>query len=164
LHQPDSQPEAAANLGFGFLGLKETDMLTMAWKHLSLGPIVLIACIVLCGEAMAFQNVMSPFARSRIYSCDSAPASTRRTQRARDGALHLAATGRREVLLASVASGLLLVQPAGATDFRKAVEIFGSDGDLPPGFAEQVFRSEHARMSFSKDWINHIDHIDQYNA
>lgn len=47
---------------------------------------------------------------------------------------------RRQVVSAGFAAALLLANPddCSATDFRKAVEIFGSDGDQPPGFAEQL--------------------------
>jgi hypothetical protein len=50
------------------------------------------------------------------------------------------ATSRRQVLSASLAAALVLTKPEDcrATDFRKAVEIFGSDGDNPPGLAEQL--------------------------
>ena len=52
------------------------------------------------------------------------------------GVLQLSATTRREVLAkSSLMASLLLASPAGATDWKKAVEIFGSDGDLQPGMS-----------------------------
>ena len=50
------------------------------------------------------------------------------------------ATSRRQVLSTSLAAALVLTKPddCRATDFRQAVEIFGSDGDNPPGLAEQL--------------------------
>jgi len=56
--------------------------------------------------------------------------------------LKLAATARsrRDALMqASTAAALLLSTPAGATDFQKAVDIFGSDGDEAGSLMQQAF-------------------------
>jgi len=68
--------------------------------------------------------------------------------------LELAAASRREVLSAAGIAALVLTRPeaCSATDFKKAVEIFGSDGDLPPGFAEQF--ASRIGKSLDKNFID----------
>lgn len=69
------------------------------------------------------------------------------------GVLQLSATTRREVLAkSSLMASLLLASPAGATDWKKAVEIFGSDGDLQPDMQQQ-FLSKIGK-SLDKNFID----------
>ena len=66
--------------------------------------------------------------------------TTRRTRQLPPTAMAAGREDRRAVLQSASALSVLLgaAGPAGAiADFRRAVEIFGSDGDMPPGLLEQ---------------------------
>ena len=73
---------------------------------------------------------VSFFPPASRFRFDSAFSTSRK-----EGCLKLAASTRREFAASSLL--LLAASPPGSLDFRKAVEMFGSDGDQPAGFVEK---------------------------
>jgi len=113
------------------------------WVHHAL--VVFLACAMPGGVGAFHGGLRHSLAGAAEHSLGAAGArvdmqTTRRTRQLPPTAMAAGREDRRAVLQSAAALSVLLgaAGPAGAiADFRRAVEIFGSDGDMPPGLLEQ---------------------------